>query len=40
MFVRQSVFAGSFTNSAKQPSSLMPMILSSAQTCVSPMRHW
>ena len=37
---RQSAFAGSFTSSEKQPSWLMPMILSSAQTCVSPIRHW
>jgi hypothetical protein len=37
--VRHSALAGSLTVSAKQPSSLMPMILSSAQTWVSPMRH-
>ena len=40
MSVGQSALAGSFTYSAKQPSSLMPMIWSSAQTWVSPMRHW
>ena len=31
---------GSFTYSAKQPSTLMPMIRSVAQTWLSPMRHW
>jgi hypothetical protein len=38
--VGQSVWAGSFTYSAKQPSRLMPMMRAVWQTCWSPMRHW
>jgi len=38
--VGQSAWAGSFTYSAKQPSTLMPMMRSVAQTWLSPMRHW
>ena len=38
--VGQRDFAGSLMYSAKQPSWLMPMILSFAQTWYSPRRHW